>query len=229
MFTEALLFDLDGTLTDSDPIHMIAFVEIGRRYGVAIDEAIFREHISGQSNRLICRNLFGHVDPALWDGIADAKEARFREMIVGKLTPIPGLVGFLARERARGAGCAVVSNAPRANVVAMLAALGLTKDFDAIVLGSELPRSKPDPLPYLTALETLGVPANRAVAFEDAVPGLLAAARSGVATVGLTTSLDGEAILATGAHLAIPDYDAPELQPFVDAALGRPAAVTSIG
>jgi HAD superfamily hydrolase (TIGR01509 family) len=221
MAATALLFDLDGTLADSDPIHFEAFAEIGRMHGVTIDAEIFREHISGQSNRLICERLFGHVDPSRWDAIADEKEALFRRMLVGRLQPIPGVAAFIEREKRLGSRFAVVSNAPRANVDTMLAEIGLSGVFDEIVLGSELPRSKPDPLPYRTALDRLTVAADRAIAFEDAVPGLLAAVRAEVATIGLETSLDGDAIAATGADLAIADYTATGLLPFVDAALGR--------
>lgn len=221
MSETALLFDLDGTLTDSDPFHHAAFAEIGAKYGVTVDDEAFRVHISGQSNRRICETLFPNVDPALWDDLADTKEARFREMVIGRLRPIPGLEAFIEREKRLGSRFAVVSNAPRANVETVLEVLGLDRVFETIVLGSELPRSKPDPLPYLTALDRLAIPAARAVAFEDAVPGLLAAVRAGVATVGLETSLDAAAIAETGAHLAIADYDDPALIAFVDRSLGR--------
>lgn len=221
MSETALLFDLDGTLTDSDPFHLAAFAEIGAQWGVELDDEIFRTHVSGQSNRRICETLFPHVDPALWDDLADIKEARFREMVVGRIRPIAGLEAFIEREKRLGSKFAVVSNAPRANVETVVSAIGLDGVFDTLVLGSELPRSKPDPLPYLTALEKLGVDGAHAIAFEDAVPGLLAAVRSGVATVGLETSLDAAAIAETGAHLAIPDYDDPALLGFVDRRLGR--------
>lgn len=219
MFTEALLFDLDGTLTNSDPLHFAAFAATALDYGVNMDEEMFIKHVSGQLNENICRTLFSHVDSALHQKIADDKEALFRRMIVGKLKPIAGLLAFLDWAKARGCGFAIVSNAPRANITDMLKALGVTELFDTIVCASELPRGKPDPLPYLTGLERLGVAANRAMAFEDAAPGLTAAHRAGVATVGLTTTLSADAVASFGADLAMADYTDPRLLPFAERAL----------
>ena len=219
MFTEAFLFDLDGTLTDSDPLHFAAFAETARGYGVDMDEEMFVKKVSGQTNANICKTLFTHIELEEHARIADEKEELFRQMIVGKLKPIPGVVDLMKWAKARGCGFALVSNAPRANITDMLAELGIAGLFDIIVCASELPRGKPDPLPYLTGLELLGVKANRAVAFEDAAPGLTAAHRAGIATVGLTTSLSPEALLGFGADIAVQDYTDPKLRAFVETAL----------
>lgn len=216
----ALFFDLDGTLTDSDPLHLAAYAEVGLRYGVTVDEAMFRKYVSGRTNPEICADLFPHVDPAEHAEIGDDKEALFRSLIGTRLVPIAGLGEQLAAARARGWGLALVSNAPRPNVVDMLAALRLADAFDHIVIGSELARGKPDPMPYLTALDLFGLPAAAAVAFEDAEPGLRAAVGAGIATVGLTTTLSAATIGALGARLAIADYRDPRLAEFLDAVLG---------
>ncbi|MDR3517644.1 MAG: HAD-IA family hydrolase [Azospirillaceae bacterium] len=221
MAHDALVFDLDGTLTNSDPFHFAAFVEIGKDYGVEIDEQIFVDKISGHSNVEICRSLFGHIDSARHPAIADDKEALFRRMLVGKLQPIPGLEALFAWAGARRCGMALVTNAPRLNVVDMLKALNLDDRFDEIVLATELPRSKPDPLPYQTALERLAVPASRAVAFEDAVPGVQSASRAGIVTVGLSTTSAPEALEAAGATLIIADYTAPGLLDRIGAVLDQ--------
>ena len=202
----ALLFDLDGTLIDSDPLHFRAFAEVAARYGVTITEQMFRERISGQSNDRICRALFPHVDEAKHPTIADEKEALFRDLLDGGVEPTAGLTDLMAWARDKGASLAVVSNAPRANITHMLAAIGLSDAFDLTLSGTELPRSKPDPLPYRTAMERFGVAPDRAVIFEDAVPGLTAAVAAGGLTYGLTTTLTAEAILATGAKRAIADF-----------------------
>lgn len=224
MSVRALLFDLDGTLTDSDRYHFEAFAAVAQRHGVEIDEPTFLKYVSGQTNETIGRTLFPHVDPALFRTIADEKEALFRRMIVGRLTPIDGLFELLALARRRGWSLAVVSNAPRANIVDMLAALRLDDVFAEIVVGSELPLGKPDPLPYLTALARLGAEAGRSAAFEDAPPGLRAAHAAGLATVGLTTTLSATEAIAAGADLAIADYRAHELAPFLVRALDDPDA-----
>lgn len=219
MFTDALLFDLDGTMTDSDPMHFEAFVRTAIDYGVKVDHEMFLKYVSGQANAYICRSLFPHVDEAEHPAIADRKEALFRKLIVGKLELFAGLADVFAWAKKRGTGLAVVSNAPRANIVDMLAALKIAHLFDAVVCGLELERGKPDPLSYLTALEILGVPANHAVAFEDAPPGIAAAHGSGVAVVGLTTTQSAAQVLSQGADIAISDYTDPRLMGFIEAAL----------
>jgi HAD superfamily hydrolase (TIGR01509 family) len=221
MFSRALLFDMDGTLTNSDPFHHEAFVEFGKAYGVDVDEPTFLKYVSGQANSLIFKNLFPHVDADSHPRLADEKEALFRRLIVGRLKPIDGLIDLLDWAVERKIGLAVVSNAPRPNVVDMLAQIGVTDYFHTMVVGGDLERGKPDPLPYLTGLERLGVPADKAIAFEDAPPGLKAAHAAGIATVGLTTTLDAATVKKNGADIAVPDYRAPELWALIDKVLGN--------
>ena len=97
----------------------------------------------------------------------------------------------------RGLPCAVVTNAPRANAEKALAALGLAELLPLLVIGGELARSKPDPLPYLTALELIGASAETSVAFEDSLSGVQAAVAAGLAVVGITTGLSAERLLAS--------------------------------
>jgi HAD superfamily hydrolase (TIGR01509 family) len=211
MFSRALLFDMDGTLTDSDRFHHEAFVEFGKAYGVDIDEPTFLKYVSGQANSQIFKSLFPHVAAEEHPRLADEKEALFRRLIIDRLKPIEGLVDVLSWAVEHKVGLAVVSNAPRPNVSDMLAQLGVAEYFHTIVIGTELERGKPDPLPYLTGLERLGVSADRALAFEDAPPGIRAAHAAKIFTVGLTTTLDEATMKTNGANIAVPNYRAPAL------------------
>ena len=105
---------------------------------------------------------------------------------------------------------ALVTNGPRPNVEHTLKVLGLADSFDALVLGEDLPRAKPDPLPYLEALRRLGVRAERAVAFEDSQPGATSALAAGVFTVEITGP-SRRAGLHPDADLTVSDFDAPAL------------------
>ena len=85
------------------------------------------------------------------------------------------------------------------------------------MIGAELPRAKPDPLPYLTGLERTRAPAARSVAFEDSLSGVRAAAAAGLAVVGLTTTLERQAVLiAAGATSPRPDFTDPRVYLSVD-------------
>ncbi|MGH8465067.1 MAG: HAD family hydrolase, partial [Pseudomonas sp.] len=184
---EALLFDLDGTLTDTDKLHLLAMQQLLLEEGRVLTEAQFDAHISGRANADLCRYLFPDRPLSEHQAFADRKEARFRALSP-TLQPTPGLIRLLEHAEQTGIGMAVVTNAPRANAVHMLDAMGLNGRFEQVVVAEELLRAKPDPLPYLTGLERLQARAGQALAFEDSVPGVTAASRAGIFTVGLSTS-----------------------------------------
>lgn len=215
----ALLFDLDGTLAATDHVHYVIMRDMMAEHGVAIDEAIFRTRMSGMNNADIAREFLPHVEAGRHAAIMSDKEARFREQ-ADQLVAMPGLVALLDRARASGTPCAVVTNAPRENADFMLSAIGLADRFDAIVLGDECARAKPDPEPYLTAMRKLGAAPERSVAFEDSKPGLAAAIASGAAAVALTTSLTGAELMACGAALAVADFSDPALLDLVSRRTG---------
>ncbi|UDF03041.1 HAD family phosphatase [Asticcacaulis sp. AND118] len=214
---KALLFDMDGTLSDTDGLHRQAMVETLAAQGVSLSDADFHRHVSGQSNE----NIFGHFFPGLsvdaQRRLADEKEALYRRL-TPQMSPMPGLLPLIAWAKGQGVVCALVTNGPRLNVEHTLRVLGLADSFDARVLGEELPRAKPDPLPYQDALRRLGVEASEAVAFEDSVPGISSALAAGVATVEITGPAR-KVGLHPGADLTVSDFAAPSLLRWL-----RPAA-----
>ncbi|MEJ5041558.1 HAD-IA family hydrolase [Pseudomonas sp. B21-036] len=203
---EALLFDLDGTLTDTDTLHLQALQQLLREQGRELSEAEFDAHVSGRANADMCRYLFPGRPVAEHEAFADRKEARFRALSP-TLQPTAGLERLLAHAERSGIGMAVVTNAPRANAQHMLAAMGLAERFEHVLVAEELARAKPDPLPYLTGLGRLGARADHALAFEDSVPGVTAASRAGILTVGLSTSQAPQVLLEAGAQLVVKNFD----------------------
>lgn len=207
---DALLFDLDGTLTETDALHLLALQQLLEEEGRVFTEEEFDQHVSGRANADLCRYLFPERDVAYHLAFSERKEQRFRDLSP-ELKPIAGLLRLLDFARQRGLGRVVVTNAPRANADHMLGALGLVEHFASVVVAEELERAKPDPLPYLTGLQRLGARAENAMAFEDSLPGLTAAVAAGIYTVALTTAQNRETLLAAGAHLVIDDFDNPQL------------------
>ena len=208
---DTLLFDLDGTLTDTDPLHFEAYARLLGPYGKAVDHATYKARIMGNTNEAIMAWLFPDAGAAERKALADRKEALFREIAGTSMVRARGLTELLDWAAALKLKTAVVTNAPRENAELMLKALGLAMRFDALVLGDELPRGKPDPLPYTRALEILGSTAARAMAFEDSASGVRSAAGAGVDTVGLTTGLAKERLTAAGAVGAVSDFADPWL------------------
>ncbi|HVT51362.1 MAG TPA: HAD-IA family hydrolase [Dongiaceae bacterium] len=201
----ALLFDLDGTLCDTDRLHFGAYCTLLKDFGRSITLEHYKARIMGAHNDVIMREMFPDLDVARHRALADRKEALFRDAIV-TLEPTPGVSALLDWADAKGVGVAVVTNAPRANAEMMLKGLGLDRRIGTVVLGEELPRAKPDPLPYATALERLGAGADHALAFEDSLPGIRSASGAGVATYGIRTGHPDDALLGAGAIGAIDDF-----------------------
>lgn len=214
---DALLFDLDGTLVDSDALHFQAFQAMAARHGVGFDQDFFDRHMSGHTNAQICQSLFPGLPPSEHDRIADEKEALFRGMLEGAELAIPGVVELIGRAVSAGVRAGVVSNAPGPNVDSVVRSLGLDGQFAVRIWGGMVPRGKPDPLPYQAALERLGVGPDHAVAFEDTPLGIRAAVGAGIPTVGLMTTQPEANLLGAGAALAIKDYHDPRLAAFLAA------------
>lgn len=219
----ALLFDLDGTLTDTDALHLLALQQLLLEEEDRIfSHEEFMAHVSGQANANLCRYLFPGRSVAEHEAFAERKEQRFRQLSP-RLAPIPGLLRLLDFAEQHGIRTCVVTNAPRANAEHMLQALGLVQRLPIVLVAEELPRAKPDPLPYLRGLQSLDADAGHALAFEDSVPGLTAAVGAGICTFGLATSQPPATLLDAGAHRVIGDFNDPQLWTEIQRRLERPA------
>ncbi len=211
----ALLFDLDGTLAETDPLHLPTWVDVLEPYGVEVDEEFYRESISGRNTNEIIRSLLPDLTDEENRSIGNAKEASFRER-AAELEPLPGLVDLVERGRRLGMKIALVTNAPEENVEAILLALQLQDFFDAVVLADEVEAVKPHPAPYKAALKKTGVPPERALAFEDSVSGIASSVAAGIPTVGITSSQAPEKLLESGAFMTAEDFTDPHLRALLD-------------
>jgi HAD superfamily hydrolase (TIGR01509 family) len=215
----ALLFDLDGTLVDSDSEHLVAFQQVFAPHGIALDRSAYAANIMGASNEMIARLYLSHLPPDEQAATLEAKEEAYRGSL-GDLEPIKGAVALLDYADRRALKCAVVTNAPRANAEKVLGALGIGDRLPILVTGSELARAKPDPLPYLTGLALTGALAGNSLAFEDSLSGVRAAVAAGLAVVGMATTLDSQTLLKAGAMLAVSDFTDPRIFALIEARIG---------
>lgn len=204
----ALLFDLDGTMLVSDPIHEAVFRALWAEYGLAVEDDFYVKRVLGRHNRDIFADFLPGEDAAALD---IRKEAMFRARLPHPYPATPGLADLLTEARRNGWGLAVVTNAMRPNVDAMLDAIGFDGAFDTIVCGDDHPPGKPDPGVYLAAMDELNARPEDCIAFEDSPAGVRAAAGAGVFTIGLRSSLDDGALRAAGASATIQDFTDPAL------------------
>ncbi|GGL79762.1 HAD family hydrolase [Wenxinia marina] len=214
MTVRALLFDLDGTMLDTDPIHEAVFRDLLAPRGIAVDRAFYMEAIHGRLNvDFFAEYLPDEPDP---QGLSERKEAEFRDRLPRPYPAAPGAARLIREAAARGTPMAVVTNAMRLNAEAMLEAIGLADAFATIVVGEECARAKPHPAPYLAACDALRVAPGDAVAFEDSPSGLASAAAAGCRVVGVRSALTDAALRAAGAHLTIRDFEDPGLDQLLE-------------
>lgn len=198
----ALLFDMDGTLIDSMPLHHAAWRQWFARHGLPFDEAGFFAATAGRTNDEILRDLFPALDAAARQALADEKEALYRDEADRSLRMIAGAEAFLAAASAAGLPLAICTAAPPGNMQHAFARFGLDTRVQAVTSPADRPqhggpddrlRGKPHPDIFEEAARRLGVPPSACLVFEDAPLGVEAARRAGMHAVALTTSMPAAA------------------------------------
>src|SRR6266481_2083789 len=216
---KALLFDIDGTLADTDALHLEAFNQVLGPRGHVFDHARFTRELQGFSNASISARFLPDEPPARQVAIIGEKESAFRKLVAGKIRPLPGLMTLLARADRAGIPMVAVTNAPRLNAEMLLSGLGIMDRFKALVIGDELAHGKPHPMPYLEGLRAVGAAPNLSLAFEDSRSGVQSASTAGIATIGIRTSLSHADMVAAGAFMTAGTFDDPELVRLVGTAM----------
>ncbi len=201
----AVLWDLDGTLVDSEELHWQAWRETMAAEGVALSWEQFKATFGQRNDSFVPLWLGESATPERVARIGDAKEACYRRLVRERgLKPATGALEWVRRLQREGWRQAIASSAPRENVLVMLDALQLADAFQAIVAAEDVTRGKPDPQVFLLAAERLGVPPSRCVVVEDAPAGIEAAKRAGMRSIfvrGAGTPAD----LAVNSLAELPD------------------------
>ncbi|MBR0777454.1 HAD-IA family hydrolase [Bradyrhizobium diazoefficiens] len=207
----ALLFDIDGTLANTDPLHLKAFNQVLGPRGHVFDHARFARELQGFSNVSIGERFLAEEALERRAEILGEKEQLFRDLVAGQIAPLRGLMALLDRADTAGIPMVAVTNAPRLNAELLLDGLGITDRFRAIVIGDELPHGKPHPLPYQEGLRFVGASAAASIAFEDSRSGVQSAIAAGIPTVGIRTSLSHADLVGAGAASSAAAFDDPDL------------------
>lgn len=202
---QALLFDLDGTLINNDPLHYQAWQEILLGYDVEIDKDFYKQRMSGKLNPDIVKDLLPHLSPSKSEDFIEEKEANYR-LLAKNIRPLAGLENLLAWAKTQKLKLALVTNAPRKNTQFTLEVLGLETTFATVVLGEDVAIGKPDPTPYRVALEQLELAPGAAIAFEDSPSGIRSAVDAGIFTVGIASTHAPDNLAQIGAKLVVPDF-----------------------
>ena len=210
MISRGVLWDLDGTLVDSEEFHWLSWRDTLQQEGIALSYDAFLASFGQRNDRILGGWLGPDADAARVQRIGDAKEAEYRRLAeVHGLQPLPGAREWLGALRGGGWKQAIASSAPRANVEVMLRVLDLTQYLDAIVAAEDVTIGKPDPQVFLRAAEKLGVPPSRCVVVEDAAAGVEGARRGGMKSIGVAKNgpLAADVVVMSLADLAPDAFD----------------------
>lgn len=187
--TQAVLWDLDGTLIDSMPYHWEAWNDVLQPLGYHFSVESFLPTI-GLRNEEIVRDFLKIDRPtAEIEQIVLDKEVRYRSILRERGLPLlPGVEHWLKTLRADGWQHAIVTSAPRLNVEATMFATHLDQLVDTIVCAEDVINGKPHPEPFLLAADRLGAAPAHCIVVEDAPAGLNGARAAGMKTIGVLTT-----------------------------------------
>ena len=182
MSKRLLIFDFDGTVADTTPLHAAAFSQVLAPLGIEVDYSCIAGLKTLDAMRQ-CLNGAGRTfDEAALAALVTAKQQCVRQMIGQALQPLPGVDAFLRWARPRYK-LAMVTSGSRGTVSLALEKLGYTGWFDPLICADDVEKAKPAPEGFLMALQLAGVLAGDALVYEDSDAGFQAAAQAGLCCV----------------------------------------------
>jgi HAD superfamily hydrolase (TIGR01509 family) len=182
---EAVIWDLDGTLTDSAALHFRAWQTTMADHGVDYTRELFLAAF-GRNNFEILAEQMPDFSSAKISEVSEEKEAAYRRFLQpGALGLLPGVSEWLQHFRTLGLRQVIGSSAPMANIIDMIHVLGVADFFHAILSGYRLPRGKPDPLLFLRCAGSADATPEACLVIEDSIHGIEAAQRAGMACIAV--------------------------------------------
>lgn len=212
-YPKAIIYDLDGVITDTAEYHFLAWQKIAEEIGIRIDRK-FNERLKG-IGRMESLELILSLEPALAkltetekDKLAAKKNEYYLEMIqtMGPQDILPGIKDLLKENKRHSVKIALGSASKNARHVMDM--LGLTADFDYVVDAAKVAKSKPDPETFTVAADALGAPYEECVGIEDSAAGVEAINRANMFSVGVgdkTHLPDADYLVGNTAELIFED------------------------
>jgi len=183
-----IIFDMDGVLADTGPIHYESWVKLAKQIRVKFSKKEFNLTF-GQQSVSITRKLVGpKIKQEVVEKWANLKERYYREMVKDKLKPLPGALVLIKELHARNFKLAIGSSGPQENVDLLLSTLNIKDYFDVIITAAEVKNGKPAPDVFLIAAEKLNIKVDNCLVIEDAPVGVTAARKAGMKVIALKTT-----------------------------------------
>ncbi|HYL86763.1 MAG TPA: HAD family phosphatase [Candidatus Angelobacter sp.] len=200
-----VVFDFDGVIVDSHPVHKRAWKRLLESVGMTASEEELQFVMDGRKRDDILRHFLGELDCNQLFKYGVRKERYFREEAASVQT-VGGFLNLLESLEDAHLALGVASSGSRSRIDFLLRQLNLTKRFSVVVTGDEVQRGKPDPAVFLKAAQNLGMYPFELMAFEDASSGVIAAKAAGMTCIGIATAERAPALLRAGAHYVVPDF-----------------------
>jgi HAD superfamily hydrolase (TIGR01509 family) len=196
---QAVLFDYDGVLVSSEPIHLSAWLQLLTQMGLPADSEMIQKNVGRTAPEIMAQVLDRYRpgwSPETYDvhDLAKQKNVIYLSLAQKGLQPYPGVIEGLRWLRSVSIKTAVVSNAKRNELEKTMRHLGLFELFDQVISRDDAGCAKPDPTPYLLGAASLKLDPDQCIAIEDSPPGLEAALQAKVPAVAVLTNFSRDVV-----------------------------------
>jgi HAD superfamily hydrolase (TIGR01509 family) len=197
---EAILFDMDGVIVDTEHLHSKAELATCAANNLAVPLSEWN-NFRGKTTRTIFEYIVSHysASPLDIDSLINHKTENYLRLASKEAVLIPGSLDFLKWMRPRITKAALATSSKKIIQELMFEMFDLNRYFDGIITGDDVKTGKPDPEPYLKAAAIIGVSPSRCIVIEDSDSGIAAAKSAGAYPIGITTSYDSERLMRAGA------------------------------
>jgi len=207
----AVIFDLDGTIANSEHLHRQAFNILLKKYKLKIDEKMWQTQFVGTGSRYIAEWIIHHYHlPEELDAFVHKRQQMYQKLIAEHpVKPVAGFKRFFAKLKKHRYKIVVASSGHHNNIISTLRAIGIAHVL--IVSINNVHFRKPHPQIFHTAAKKLGLKPEQCIVFEDSVPGIEAAHRAGMKVIALLTTTPKRVLIKLKPFLTIKDYRAVDL------------------
>ncbi|WP_394821409.1 HAD family hydrolase [Pendulispora albinea] len=185
---QAVLFDLDGTLVDSEPRSRAAWAKLFHTHSVPCDAALLATFSGRRGHDVMAEHAHAFPAARSIDSLLEEAFGYYFGPDMPSIVAVPGAIELVSRLRETHVPMGIVSSGLRDHVQSILEGIGIAHHFDVLVTSDDVQHGKPSPEGYLKACAKLRIDPTRALAFEDAPAGIAAAKAAGMTCVALTTT-----------------------------------------
>lgn len=200
-----MIFDLDGVIADTHPIHRRAWRQLLQEMGRQVSEEELEVVQGGHQREVILRHFLGRLSDAEIILYGERKDQLFHEG-AGELRAIPGVVELLEALESAGVPKALATSASSRRALLVLERLGLTGRFQAVVTAEDVANCKPDPAIFYLAATRLQIMPHQFVVAEDSEAGVRAAKSAGMMCLGIANRARAPRLSQAGADAVVPDF-----------------------